>query len=191
LCFDFLPINARSTSLLGPDGQERSRDAHGLEPGIGDLTFRKMPASAIHPSFERVLAAVGECLDRPSAEALLRLQAHPELQARTEALTEKALKASSRRRNARSTKPLSAPASSLPCCKQTLTGFWRKVILPDGPKVRNSGTESQLQWPENIKSPTHIRWEWRGVREIACITSASSNAGQPLSRIRKPPCSKW
>ena len=48
-----------------------------------------MPASAIHPAFERVLTAVSQCLDRPSAEALLRLRADPELQARIEALADK------------------------------------------------------------------------------------------------------
>jgi hypothetical protein len=48
-----------------------------------------MPTDAPHPAFERVLAAVGQCLDRPSAEALLRLQADPELQARIEALADK------------------------------------------------------------------------------------------------------
>jgi hypothetical protein len=48
-----------------------------------------MPTGAPHPAFERVLAAVGQCLDRPSAEALLRLRADPELQARIEALADK------------------------------------------------------------------------------------------------------
>ena len=48
-----------------------------------------MPTGTPHPAFERVLAAVGQCLDRPSAEALLRLRADPELQARIEALADK------------------------------------------------------------------------------------------------------
>jgi hypothetical protein len=48
-----------------------------------------MPTGAPHPAFQRVLAAVGKCLDRPSAEALLRLRADPELQARIEALADK------------------------------------------------------------------------------------------------------
>ena len=48
-----------------------------------------MPTDAPHPAFERVLAAVGQCLDRPSADALLRLQADPELQVRIEALADK------------------------------------------------------------------------------------------------------
>jgi hypothetical protein len=48
-----------------------------------------MPASATHPAVERALAAVGQCLDQSSAEALLRLRADPELQARIEALAEK------------------------------------------------------------------------------------------------------
>lgn len=48
-----------------------------------------MPTGAPYPAFERVLAAVGQCLDRPSAEALLRLRADPELQARIETLADK------------------------------------------------------------------------------------------------------
>jgi hypothetical protein len=51
--------------------------------------LRVMPTAAAHPAFERVLAAVGQCLDRPSAEALLRLRADPEMQARIEALADK------------------------------------------------------------------------------------------------------
>jgi hypothetical protein len=38
---------------------------------------------------ERVLAAVGQCLDRQSAESLLRLRADTEMQGRIEELTNK------------------------------------------------------------------------------------------------------
>ena len=48
-----------------------------------------MPASSTDAAFERVLAAVGQCLDRQSAEALLRLRADSELQGRIEELADK------------------------------------------------------------------------------------------------------
>ena len=48
-----------------------------------------MPANSAHGAFERVLAAVGECLDRQSAEALLRLRADSEMQGRIEELADK------------------------------------------------------------------------------------------------------
>jgi len=38
---------------------------------------------------ERVLAAVGQCLDRQSAESLLRLRADAEMQGRIEELADK------------------------------------------------------------------------------------------------------
>jgi len=41
-----------------------------------------VPASSTDAAFERVLAAVGQCLDRRSAEALLRLRADREMQGR-------------------------------------------------------------------------------------------------------------
>ena len=47
-----------------------------------------MPADA-HSAFERVLAAVGQCLDRQSAETLLRLRADKEMQGRIEDLADK------------------------------------------------------------------------------------------------------
>ena len=47
-----------------------------------------MPANSTHAAFERVLA-VGRCLDRQSAEALLRLRADSELQGRIEELADK------------------------------------------------------------------------------------------------------
>ena len=48
-----------------------------------------MPANSAHAAFERVLAAVGQCLDRKSAEALLRLRADREMQGRIEELADK------------------------------------------------------------------------------------------------------
>ena len=48
-----------------------------------------MPASSTDAAFERVLAAVGQCLDRRSAEALLRLRADREMQGRIEELADK------------------------------------------------------------------------------------------------------
>jgi hypothetical protein len=47
------------------------------------------PASSTDAAFERVLAAVGQCLDRQSAEALLRLRADREMQGRIEELADK------------------------------------------------------------------------------------------------------
>ena len=48
-----------------------------------------MPGNSAHAAFERVLAAVGQCLDRQSAEALLRLRADREMQGRIEELADK------------------------------------------------------------------------------------------------------
>lgn len=48
-----------------------------------------MPADPVNSTFERVLAAVGQCLDRQSAEALLRLRADREMQGRIEELADK------------------------------------------------------------------------------------------------------
>ena len=48
-----------------------------------------MPASSTDAAFERVLAAVGQCLDQQSAEALLRLRADREMQGRIEELADK------------------------------------------------------------------------------------------------------
>jgi hypothetical protein len=48
-----------------------------------------MPANSAHAAFERVLAAVGQCLDRQSADALLRLRADREMQGRIEELADK------------------------------------------------------------------------------------------------------
>ena len=48
-----------------------------------------VPADSAHTAFERVLAAVGQCLDRQSAEALLRLRTDKEMQGRIEELADK------------------------------------------------------------------------------------------------------
>jgi hypothetical protein len=46
-------------------------------------------ANSPHFVFERVLGAVGECLDRPSAEALIRVRADPQIQEWIEKLADK------------------------------------------------------------------------------------------------------
>ena len=48
-----------------------------------------MPSTASEATIESVLGAVGECLDRTSAEALLRLRADARLQARNEELADR------------------------------------------------------------------------------------------------------
>ena len=48
-----------------------------------------MPSTASEATIESVLGAVGECLDRTSAEALLRLRADARLQARIEELADR------------------------------------------------------------------------------------------------------
>jgi hypothetical protein len=48
-----------------------------------------MPADSAQTALERVLAAVGQCLDRESAESLLRLRADTEMQGRIEELADK------------------------------------------------------------------------------------------------------
>lgn len=51
--------------------------------------LRFMPANAASATLETVLGAVGQCLDRRSAEALLRLRADERLQSRIEELAER------------------------------------------------------------------------------------------------------
>ena len=48
-----------------------------------------MPSTASEATIESVLGAVGECLNRTSAEALLRLRADAWLQARMEELADR------------------------------------------------------------------------------------------------------
>jgi hypothetical protein len=61
-----------------------------------------MPADSAQTAFERVLAAVGQCLDRQSAESLLRLRADMEMQGRIEELANNAPKEGAHQRNATS-----------------------------------------------------------------------------------------
>ncbi len=48
-----------------------------------------MAADSPHIVIERVLAAVGECLDRQSAEALIQVRADEQMQERIEELADK------------------------------------------------------------------------------------------------------
>ena len=48
-----------------------------------------MPTNSSNTALHRLLGAVGECLDRESAEALVRLRADSEVQGRIEALADK------------------------------------------------------------------------------------------------------
>ena len=48
-----------------------------------------MAADSPHIVIERVLAAVGECLDRQSAEALIQVRADQQMQERIEELADK------------------------------------------------------------------------------------------------------
>jgi hypothetical protein len=51
--------------------------------------FHIVAANSPHIVFERVLAAVGECLDRQSAEALIQVRADQQIQERIEELADK------------------------------------------------------------------------------------------------------
>jgi hypothetical protein len=60
-----------------------------LDLKASDLILLNMPADSAQIALERVLAAVGQCLDRQSAESLLRLRADTEMQGRIEELADK------------------------------------------------------------------------------------------------------
>ena len=60
-----------------------------LDLEANDLILLIMPADSAQTALERVLAAVGQCLDRQSAESLLRLRADMEMQGRIEELADK------------------------------------------------------------------------------------------------------
>jgi len=60
-----------------------------LDQEANDLILLIMPADSAQTALERVLAAVGQCLDRQSAESLLRLRADMEMQGRIEELANK------------------------------------------------------------------------------------------------------
>jgi hypothetical protein len=51
--------------------------------------FNRFPADSAQTALERVIAAVGQCLDRQSAESLLRRLADTEMQGRIEELADK------------------------------------------------------------------------------------------------------
>jgi hypothetical protein len=54
-----------------------------------DLILSIMPSDSAHTALERVLAAVEQCLDRQSAESLLRLRSDSEMQNRIAELADK------------------------------------------------------------------------------------------------------
>jgi hypothetical protein len=60
-----------------------------LDLEASDLILVIMPADSAQTALERVLAAVGQCLDRQSAESLLRLRGDTEMQGRIEELADK------------------------------------------------------------------------------------------------------
>ena len=60
-----------------------------LDLEASDPILPSMPADSAQIALERVLAAVGQCLDRQSAESLLRLRADTEMQERIEELADK------------------------------------------------------------------------------------------------------
>ena len=60
-----------------------------LDLKASDPILLDMPADSAQIALERVLAAVGQCLDRQSAESLLRLRADTEMQERIEELADK------------------------------------------------------------------------------------------------------
>jgi hypothetical protein len=66
-----------------------SRATCQLDLEASDLIVLTMPADLAQTALERVLGAVGECLDRQSAESLLRLRADAEMQGRIEELADK------------------------------------------------------------------------------------------------------
>jgi hypothetical protein len=72
------------------EGESSFWNAHcGLDLEASDLILPNMPADSGQIALERVLAAVGQCLDRQSAESLLRLRANTEMQGRIEELADK------------------------------------------------------------------------------------------------------
>src|ERR1700675_2566239 len=60
-----------------------------LDLKASDPILLNMPVDSAQIALERVLAAVGQCLDRQSAESLLRLRADAEMQWRIEELADK------------------------------------------------------------------------------------------------------
>jgi len=70
-------------------GEELFNATCQLDLEANDLILLIMPADSAQTALERVLAAVGQCLDRLSAESLLRLRADTEMQGRIEELADK------------------------------------------------------------------------------------------------------
>ena len=64
------------------------RPPHGLRACCAEVSVRAMPQNTIATTAENVLSAVEACLDSASAEALARLRAPAELQARIETLAD-------------------------------------------------------------------------------------------------------
>jgi hypothetical protein len=60
-----------------------------LDLKASDPILLNMPVDSAQIALERVLAAVGQCLDRQSAESLLLLRADAEMQGRIEELADK------------------------------------------------------------------------------------------------------
>src|SRR5262249_58931844 len=78
--------NTIGPNFRHPDSRHATRQ---LDLEASDLILLIMPADSAQTALERVLAAVGQCLDRLSAESLLRLRADTEMQGRIEELADK------------------------------------------------------------------------------------------------------
>ena len=91
-----------------------------------------MPASSTDAAFERVLAAVGQCLDRQSAEALLRLRADREMQGRIEELADKCTEGRLTSEERDEYEALIRVGNFVAICRRKLAGFWLKVTPLDG-----------------------------------------------------------
>jgi hypothetical protein len=77
---------ATLSALLSPPRFQRPGN---LDLEGSNLIIPMMPDDSANNALDRVLAAVGQCLDRKSAESLLRLRADAEMQARIEELADK------------------------------------------------------------------------------------------------------
>ena len=91
-----------------------------------------MPADSAQIALERVLAAVGQCLDRQSAESLLRLRADTEMQGRIEELADKCTEGRLTPEERDEYEAMIRVGILSPCCKRKLVGSWLKVMPPDG-----------------------------------------------------------
>ena len=91
-----------------------------------------MPVDSAQIALERVLAAVGQCLDRQSAESLLRLRADTEMQGRIEELADKCTEGELTPEERDSMRQWSVSEISLQFCRRKPAGSWPKAMLPDG-----------------------------------------------------------